>query len=180
MDPMAIIDKYYPSGSALHGILVDHSRQVAEKAWKLPLTSMIRTWTWRLSNRRPCFTTSASSDRIPEIGCTGDAPYLCHGVLAGTSGYEGLDPAFGRVAERHTGAGIRLDTIVRHDLPLPRRDLVPETLAEKIICCADKFFSKTGPARHQPRTISQILADLTAIDPTHALRFSRWAEAFRL
>ena len=39
MDPMAIIDKYYPSGTALNRILVDHSRQVAEKsleiAWNL-------------------------------------------------------------------------------------------------------------------------------------------------
>ena len=84
------------------------------------------------------------------------------------------------MAERHTGAGISLDTIVQHNLPLPRRNLVPVTLTEKIICCADKFFSKTGPARHQPRTVTQILEDLTAIDPAHAHRFSRWAETFRL
>jgi uncharacterized protein len=84
------------------------------------------------------------------------------------------------VAERHTGAGISLDTILRHNLPLPHRDLVPQTLEQKIICCADKFFSKTGPARHRPRTVDEILADLTAIDPEHALRFSRWAEEFRL
>jgi uncharacterized protein len=182
MDPMAIIDKYYPSGSALHGILVDHSRQVAEKSLEIavnlndPDLDLAFIEQAAMLHDIGIFLTAS-----PKIGCTGDAPYLCHGVLGRELlDNEGLDPAFGRVAERHTGAGIRLDTIVRHDLPLPRRDLVPETLAEKIICCADKFFSKTGPARHQPRTISQILADLTAIDPTHALRFSRWAEAFRL
>ncbi len=32
MEPMAIIEKYYPPGSELNRILVDHSRQVAEKA----------------------------------------------------------------------------------------------------------------------------------------------------
>ncbi len=115
------------------------------------------------------------------IGCTGKAPYICHGVLGrDLLDKEGLNPAYGLVAERHTGAGISLDTIVRHHLPLPRRHLVPKTLEEKIICCADKFFPKPGRPVHRPRTVSQILADLTAIDPTHAHRFSRWAEAFRL
>ena len=89
----------------------------------------------------------------PKIGCFGDAPYVCHGFLGRELlDKEGLDPTFGLVAERHTGAGICLETIQRHNLPLPRRDMVPITPAEKIICCADKFFSKT-PARHRKMSV---------------------------
>lgn len=182
MDPMAVIDKYYPSGSALHRILVAHSRQVAEKSLEIARN---------LSDLAPDLNFIQQAAMLhdigifltasPKIGCTGKAPYICHGVLGrDLLDRENLAPAYGLVAERHTGAGISLDTILRHNLPLPHRDMVPETLEEKIICCADKFFSKTGPARHRSRTVEQILADLTAIDPEHALRFSRWAEEFRL
>lgn len=182
MDPMAIIDKYYPPGSRLHGILVDHSRLVAEKSLEIArnLGSSELDLDF-IEQAAMLHDIGIFLTASPKIGCTGKAPYICHGVLGSALlDQEGLDPSYGRVAERHTGAGIHLDTILRHHLPLPHRDLVPETLEEKIICCADKFFSKTGPARLRPRTLDQILADLMAIDPTHALRFSRWAEAFRL
>ncbi|MFN2437264.1 MAG: HD domain-containing protein [Desulfotignum sp.] len=179
---MAVIEKFYPPGSALNRILVDHSRQVAKKSLEIARSLAD-------PDLDPDFIEHAAMlhdigiflTASPKIGCTGNAPYICHGVLGrDLLDNEGLDPAYGLVAERHTGAGISIDTILRHNLPLPRRDLVPGTLTEKIICCADKFFSKTGPARHRPRTVSRILADLAAIDSEHALRFSRWAEEFRL
>ena len=48
-----------------------------------------------------------------------------------------------RVAERHTGTGLRKEEIIRRNLPLPHEDFVPETMEEQVICYADKFFSKT-------------------------------------
>jgi uncharacterized protein len=182
MDPIAVIDKFYPPGSQAWNILVAHSRQVAKKSLEIarnlsdPGLDLAFIEAAAMLHDIGIFLTAS-----PNIGCTGDVPYICHGVLGRELlDKEGLDTAFGRVAERHTGAGICLDTILRHQLPLPRRDMVPKTLEEKIICCADKFYSKTGPARHQPRTVSQILADLSAIDPAHARRFSRWATQLRL
>ena len=47
------------------------------------------------------------------------------------------------MCERHTGAGLSLKEIEEQHLPLPHEDLLPETLEEKAICYADKFFSKT-------------------------------------
>ncbi|MDZ7666709.1 MAG: HDIG domain-containing protein [Desulfotignum sp.] len=179
---MAVIEKFYPPGSALNRILVDHSRQVAQKSLEIarsladPDLDLDFIEHAAMLHDIGIFLTAS-----PKIGCTGNAPYICHGVLGrDLLDNEGLNPAYGLVAERHTGAGISIDTILRHNLPLPRRDLVPGTVTEKIICCADKFFSKTGPARHRPRTVNRILADLAALDPEHALRFSRWAEEFRL
>jgi uncharacterized protein len=182
MDPVAVIDQFYPPGSDTRDILVGHSRQVAQKSLEIarnladPGLDLLFIENAAMLHDIGIFLTAS-----PEIGCTGEAPYICHGVLGRELlDREGLNPAFGRVAERHTGAGICIGTILRHNLPLPRRDMVPKTLTEKIICCADKFYSKTGPARHQPRTVSQILADLSAIDPVHARRFSRWAAQLRL
>ncbi|MFU8769498.1 MAG: HD domain-containing protein [Desulfotignum sp.] len=179
---MAVIDTFYPPGSGVHTILTDHSRLVARKSLEIarkldhPGLDLDFIEAAAMLHDIGIFLTAS-----PDIGCTGKAPYICHGYL----GRElldkaGLDPAFGRVAERHTGAGICLDTILRHNLPLPRRDMVPVTLEEKIICCADKFFSKTPRKRHQALTVPDILAGLNAIDPAHARRFTRWAADFNL
>lgn len=92
----------------------------------------------------------------------------------------GLDPAFGLVAERHTGAGITLDNILKAGLPLPRREMVPQSLEEKIICCADKYFSKSPKKSNQTMTRDLIEAELAAIDPGHARRFGQWAGEFNL
>ncbi len=182
MNPLQVIEKFYPPGSKTHTILINHSRQVAKKSLEIarnlahPDLDLDFIEQAALLHDIGIFLTTS-----PGIGCTGDAPYICHGYLGRQLlDKEGLDPAFGLVAERHTGAGIGLDTIIRHNLPLPRRDMVPITLEEKIICCADKFFSKTPQHRNRKMTVSGIMAELTAINPEHASRFARWAAAFKL
>ncbi|MCF8112967.1 MAG: HDIG domain-containing protein [Desulfotignum sp.] len=182
MDPLQVIEKFYPPGSDTHTILVNHSLQVAKKSLEiarnlahLNLDLDFIEQAAMLHDIGIFMTTS------PGIGCTGDAPYICHGYLGRQLlDKEGLAPALGLVAERHTGAGICLDTIIGRNLPLPRRDMVPKTLEEKIICCADKFFSKSSESCHQKRTVLDIIAELTAINSAHARRFARWAAAFRL
>ena len=52
-------------------------------------------------------------------------------------------PQHARVCERHTGAGLTKREIIEQELPLPQQDFLPETTEEKLICYADKFFSKT-------------------------------------
>ncbi len=111
------------------------------------------------------------------IGCTGEHPYICHGFLGRQIlDQEGLPQAFGKVAERHTGAGISLANIVSNCLPLPHRDMVPKTLEEKIICCADKFYSKSPKKKNQPMTVESIIQSLGKISKEHARRFALWAE----
>ena len=119
--------------------------------------------------------------RADAIGCTGEAPYICHGYL----GRElldaaGLPPTYGLVAERHTGAGITLANIRSNQLPLPHREMVPVTLEEKIICCADKFYSKDPAKQDQIPTLETITAELYAIDPDHGVRFQAMARELRL
>ena len=81
----------------------------------------------------------------PSIHCLGTLPYICHGIAgAEILRGEGLDEKYARVCERHTGTGISARRIVETNLPLPEKDYFPETIEEKLICYADKFFSKSG------------------------------------
>lgn len=60
-------------------------------------------------------------------------------------------PRHALVCERHTGAGISLQSIIDQQLPVPHRDMVPVSLEEQVICFADKFFSKTHPGQGKKR-----------------------------
>ena len=59
-----------------------------------------------------------------------------------------------RICERHTGSGILAAEIRERKLRLPERDLLPESAEEKIICLADKFFSKSGAM--EEKSVDQI------------------------
>jgi len=39
-------------------------------------------------------------------------------------------PKHGLVCERHTGTGITLEMIIKNNLPLPHRDMVPVSMEE--------------------------------------------------
>ena len=62
---------------------------------------------------------------------------------------EGVGEAYARVCERHTGAGLTAKEIAETGMPLPHIDLLPETLEEKLVCYADKFYSKSGNPREE-------------------------------
>lgn len=79
----------------------------------------------------------------PGIFCFGNEPYIRHGVIGhDLLVAQGL-PRHALVCERHTGAGLSLSDIEQGDLPLPHRDLLPISIEEKIVCYADKFYSKS-------------------------------------
>lgn len=61
-----------------------------------------------------------------------------HGIEGGRLLREAeLEEDLARIAERHVGAGITKDEARK--LGLPSKDLIPETLEEKIVCYADKL-----------------------------------------
>ncbi len=81
----------------------------------------------------------------PKIYCEGSEKYICHGVIGAEMLRSiGLED-YARVCERHTGSGITAEEIVAAGLPLPIRDMLPVTMEERLICYADKFFSKSNP-----------------------------------
>ncbi len=182
LDPIAVIERFYEPGSELYNSLVEHSRIVVEKsleiAGKLPHLNPDLEF---IEKAAMLHDIGIFKTRAESIGCAGDAPYIQHGWL----GRElldsiGLPPEYGFVCERHTGAGISRENILKNDLPLPHRDMVPESLEEKIICVADKYHSKSPKQKNNCITTGQIVRNLEKISLDHARRFSDWADEFQL
>lgn len=70
--------------------------------------------------------------------------YLKHGIIgAEILKNEGLTKQ-ALICEKHIGAGLSKKYIIENNLPLPKKDFLPITLEQKIICYADKFHSKSG------------------------------------
>ena len=62
------------------------------------------------------------------------------------------------------------------NLPLPHHDLQPETIEEKLICYADKFYSKTR-LNHE-KSFEEALRSLQKFGEEGVLRFREWKNLF--
>lgn len=177
MDPYKFIEKYYSDNRELKRILITHSEQVAEKALKIAQAHPeFNLDTLFLEEAALLHDIGIYQTNAPAIHCYGTSPYLQHGLLGAellrAEGY----PGHARVCERHTGTGLTKETIERQRLPLPSKDFSPETWEEKVICFADKFFSKTRLG--QEKTPEQALHSLQKFGPESVARFTKWMELF--
>ena len=171
MNPLDIINKYYTAGSPQWEILVGHSRAVADYAAEIiarhPEPDVDAQFVYEaamLHDIGICRTDA------PSIFCTGTHHYICHGYLGSAMMQAENLPRHARVCERHTGAGLTVADIVERDLPLPHRDMLPETLEERIVCYADKFYSKSGDVTRR-KTLDQAVASLAKHGSSQTERF---------
>jgi uncharacterized protein len=112
----------------------------------------------------------------PRLGCKGVHAYICHGYLGRQLLEKRGFPRHGLVCERHVGVGIGMTEIRTGKLPLPLRPMHPITLEEKIICYADKFFSKSGNGGE--KALEEIIADLAPHGREKVQRFLDWHREF--
>ncbi len=179
MDTIKIIEKFYNSESKAYHFLLHHSRMVTEKALKIAKklrhlnpdlrfieeAAMLHDIGMFLTNK-------------PKIGCYGDKPYICHGYL----GREILEKeGFTRhalICERHIGVGLTIEDIEERNLPLPKRDMVPVSVEEQIICYADKFFSKDSEFLSKEKSIGRIREYISRFGEDKIKRFDEWVEMF--
>ena len=177
LSALDIIYKYYPADDALRRLLILHSRQVADMALEVahrhPELHLDEAFIERAAMLHDLgiFQTNA-----PGIHCHGDAPYLLHGRLGAEIMRTEGDEAVARVCERHTGTGLTAEAIRRQNLPLPPDDYTPQTMEEKVICYADKFFSKSHP--EQRRDVEQTLKSLSKFGPEGLEIFKAWHQIF--
>ncbi len=177
MDYNLIIQKYYNGNPELLKILLKHSKAVADKAIAIaeahPELPIDRQF---LLEAAMVHDIGIIKTNAPDIQCFGTEPYIRHGVLGAemmrAEGY----PLHARVCERHTGAGLSLKEIEEQSLPLPHEDLLPETLEEKLICYADKFFSKTRLDRE--KTLEQAERSVAKHGEEGLRRFKEMEEIF--
>lgn len=114
----------------------------------------------------------------PRLDCHGDKPYIAHGYLGRELlEKEGLS-RHALVCERHVGVGITLENIEKNNLPLPKRDMTPQSIEEKIICLADKFFSKKELLSE--KTIEEIKSEAAGHGPENARRIEELLKIFNL
>lgn len=177
MDALAIINKYYPEDNELKHILLTHSRSVADKAlWMADRHPELKLDKQFLEEAALLHDIGIFLTNAPDIHCLGTHPYICHGYLgAELMRREGLE-RHAWVCERHTGAGLSLQSILTQQLPIPHRDMLPISLEEQVICFADKFYSKTHLDRE--KTVEKALKSISKYGEDGVIRFNRWCECF--
>ncbi len=182
---LEIIDRFYAEDSELKRMLLKHSYQVLGKAREI----MSRPSAGGIVADPGVVTAGALLHDIgilkchaPDIFCIGTEPYIAHGIIGGEllreqgrrNGTEAEMEVFARICERHTGTGLSAADIRRQHLPLPERDYLPETPEEKLICLADKFYSKSGAMEEKkPEKI------LRSMEKFGAETVARWHELCR-
>ena len=171
-----IIDKYYPEGTRLRDILLQHSHGVAALALEINATlkyplDPVEVETAAMLHDIGIFLTNA-----PSIHCHGNLPYICHGYLgADLLRHEGIGEKYARVCERHTGTGLTREEIKENQLPLPYdRSYMPSTPLERLICYADKFYSKSGDMKR--KSFDDVVKGIAAYGKSNLERFNKLIE----
>lgn len=163
MNWQAIIDKYYPEGTPLRDIYMRHAMSVADLAERMraqsaPELDPEQVRAAAMLHDIGIFLTSA-----PGIHCTGSEPYISHGPLgAELLRREGAPEWAARVAERHTGVGIP--------------PYLPETRLERLVCLADKFYSKSGDMRRH--SLPKVEASIARFGPENLTALHRLLKEF--
>lgn len=174
-----IISSLYAEQPELKKILLTHSQAVADMALecadrnRLPIDRDFTVEAALLHDIGIIYT------HAPSILCFGTEPYIRHGII----GYDllmqrGL-PRHAAVCATHTGAGLTAADIVAGNLPLPHRDFLPETLEEKLICYADKFYSKSGDLTLR-KPLEKVRAQMASHGPDVLTRFEALHTLFAL
>ena len=171
-----ILQKYCKDEQQLH-ILVTHSRAVADKALEIarkhPELGADEVFIEEAAMLHDIGIVGVDA---PAIACTGTEPYIRHGILgAEILRSEGME-RHALVCERHTGTGLTLQQIVAQQLPLPHRDMQPQSIEEQIICFADKFFSKTR--LDTEKSVEQARRSLEKFGSEGLVKFDAWCERF--
>lgn len=175
MDTLKIIKKYYNPGSKEYRLLIAHSKKVTEKAIKIAE---------KVKYLNPDIVFIKEAAMLHDIGVFltkefgGEKPYVCHGYL----GREILEKEslsrHALVCERHVGVGITKEDIEKQNLPLPKKDMVPVSIEEKIICFSDKFFSKIEDETSKESSSEEIKKELSKFGEDKVKKFEELLKLF--
>lgn len=179
IDYLSIISEFYKEGDPDHHILLTHSTQVAKLTRQLcsrfqanggEIDAEFAFEAAMLHDIGICHTYA------PGIYCCGKEPYIKHGILGRQMLEQKGLHRHALVCERHTGAGISLADIQAQHLDLPQRDMLPVSLEEKVVCYADKFFSKSRITEY--KTLDRARTSLAKFGEASLVRFSELIQLF--
>lgn len=179
IDILSIIYRFYEPESDLCKLLIKHSTQVAELSKQFSqrlIAAHVPVDIDFVEEAAMLHDIGIIHTNAPGIHCHGTEPYIRHGVL----GRVMLDEIglfrHALVCERHTGTGLSIREIEQQYLPLPHRDLLPQSIEEKIVCYADKFFSKSHP--DAPRSVGVARSKLVKFGEETVARFDEMHSLF--
>ena len=187
IDSYRIIEHFYPDDTALRRLLLKHSMQVRDRALAILdklAPGIVCVDRMLVENGAMLHDIGIIQCHAPKILCNGQRPYIAHGIcgaemLRRYGVQEKLDlEAYARICERHTGSGITAQEVINSKMPIPARDYLPETLEEKLVCLADKFFSKSGDMLEE--NPEQVRAELSRFGEGSLSRFNAMMELFGL
>ncbi len=179
IDYFQIIHKYIPPDSSVYRVYLPHVTLVTAKALRIAQHL-------GLSREQQRFIEEAAM--LHDIGIVKvtpfsppteeQRPYICHAPLGrGLLEAEGL-PRHALVAERHIGVGITKTEIEEQRLPLPARDMLPETQEERIIGWADLFYSKKPHRLWEEASYKHIERGLAKFGARQPEAFRQWSREF--
>ncbi|RYD76347.1 MAG: HD domain-containing protein [Sphingobacteriales bacterium] len=180
LDYFKIIHKYIPPYSLTYRIYITHVTLVTAKA--LDIARRLK-----LSPEQQQFIEEACmlhdigiiKVNAEEIGCHGDLPYIAH-IIEGRKILEdeGL-PLHAKIAENHVGVGgLTKKEITDGKIPLPQRDIICETIEEKIISYADLFYSKNPRKLFAEKPLKQVQAKVKKYGKRQEKLFKEWYKLF--
>lgn len=181
VNPIEVIEKYYEPESKAYHFLIQHSRLVARKALEIAEKAVHLHPDMRfIEEGAMLHDIGILYTDAPKLDCFGYKDYICHGYL----GRELLEREglFGHalVCERHVGVGITAGEIKNNKLPLPQRDMIPLSLEEKIICLADKFFSKSEHELLHEKPLEQVREMISVYGLDKLATFDGWVKMFNV
>lgn len=177
MDYQKIIDKYYPAGTPLRDIYMSHCRAVADEALDIATRKALDLSPENIEAAAMLHDIGIFKTDAPGIECRGSQPYIAHGIIGRELLLaEGVAEEIANVASRHTGSGLTAEDIIKQGLPLPAEDLCPHTMLERLICYADKFYSKSGNMKR--KSLEKVQAGMSAFGPESLTRFEQMRAEF--
>jgi uncharacterized protein len=169
----------YLEGEAFK-IVLEHSRHVAdlaqEVADRLALTEDDRLF---IEEAALLHDIGVCQVHAPGLGLHGKNPYIMHGVLGRAILEQEGYPLHALVSERHTGVGLTCEDIIRQGLPLPHRDMCPQSLSEQIVCFADLFYSKKPGRLDERKTVAEVKKKLLPFGEEKVAVFDAWLVQFK-
>jgi uncharacterized protein len=179
IDYFKIIHKYIPPESFVYSVYIPHVSLVTAKALRIAKKL-------GLSHEQVIFIEEAAM--LHDIGIVkvkryspssdGDLPYICHAPVGREIlEREGL-PKHALVAERHIGIGISKQEIIEQQFPLPHRDMLPESIEEKIICWADLFFGKKPEKLWTESSLAEVKKKVARYGKRQECEFQEWVALF--
>lgn len=177
VDVREVLLKHYEEDSDLFRLLWTHSCKVAAKAADCIAKRGLDVDRDFVYEAAMLHDVGVVLCHAPSIYCYGTLPYICHG----TGGRRLLEecglPGHALVCERHTGSGLSIDDIVKQQLPLPHRNMLPTSEEEQLICYADKFFSKSGDPTRE-KTVEEVRSSLAKFGLESLARFDEMHQRF--